>query len=119
MLGIQGVSKGVRTESWVEDINGEKFLSSYFYEIETAMCDFFSSSMLPSPVEVRHSDNSQIFQLISSDVDDVYWHVDGGAILENSDYSINVLLFPDTSNHSVTVCGKYKSGLTFRHQWKL
>ncbi len=102
-----------------ENIDGEKSLSSDFYEIETAMRDFFSSYMLPSPIELKHSDNSQTFQLISSDVETAYWHVEGGAILKQSDKSIDVLLFPDTSEHSVTVCGKYKSGLTFRCQWKL
>lgn len=102
-----------------EDENGEIFLNSYFYEIETAMRDFFSAVMQPSPVVAKHTDNSQTFQVFSSDFDTVNWHVEGGAILKRSDYSIDVLLFPDSSSHSVTVCGKYKSGLTFRHLWSL
>lgn len=97
--------------------NGEKVLNSRFYEIGTAIRDYFSSVMLPSPIVVKHTNKSQSFQLVSSDIDTAYWHVEGGAILKQSDYSIDVLLFPDASNHSVTVCGKYKSGLTFRHQW--
>lgn len=100
-----------------KDENGVKTINSRFYEIETCMRNLFSAVMLPSPVTVKHTGNSQAFQIFSSDIDSVYWHVEGGAILKQSDYSIDVLLFPDTSNHSVTVCGKYKSGLTFRHQW--
>lgn len=101
----------------VDNENGGIVLSSQFYEIETNMRDFFSSVMLPSPVMIKHTDNSQTFRLFSSDIDSVYWHVEGGAILKQSENRIDVLFFPDITEHSVTLCGKYISGLTFQYKW--
>lgn len=102
-----------------KDENGGIALNSRFLEIETSMRDFFSDVMLSSPVVMKHSDNSQVFQISSSDLDSVYWQVKGGVILEQKDCRAEVLMFPDASSHSVIVCGQYKSGLTFRHQWNL
>ena len=102
-----------------EDVNGEKTLNSRFYEIEAAMRDYFSSTMLPSPITVRHTHRSQTFSVTSPDLDSVFWCVEGGALLKNHNSRVDVLLFPDAPSHSVTVCGKYKSGLTFRHRWNL
>lgn len=94
-------------------------LNSRFFEIEYALCNFFSAAMQHSPVVAKHVDLSQTFQVVSSELDSVYWHVEGGGILEQLDNKVDVLLFPDVSSHSVTVCGKYKSGLTFRYKWEL
>ena len=102
-----------------KDENGRMALSSRFYEIEKNMCDFFSAVMQPSPIVASHTDNLPTFQISSSEVDSIYWCVEGGVIMKQSDYRADVLLFPDESSHSVTVCGKYKSGLTFRHRWDL
>lgn len=101
------------------DENGRRVLCSRFFEIEKEMRDFFSSVMQPSPIVASHTDNLPTFQISSSEVDSVYWHVEGGVIMKQSDCRADVLLFPDVSFHSVTVCGKYKSGLTFRHKWDL
>ena len=89
------------------------------YEIEKAMCDFFSAVMQPSPIVASHTDNLPFFKISSSEVDSIYWHVEGGVIMKQSDCRADVLLFPDVSSHSVIACGKYKSGLTFRHKWNL
>jgi hypothetical protein len=102
-----------------EDDNGRKVLCSRFYEIEREMSDFFSSVMQPSPIVASHTDNLPTFQISSSEVDLIYWHVDGGVIMRKSGCRADILLFPDASQHSVTVCGKYRSGLTFRHKWNL
>jgi len=99
-----------------KDITGKPVLNERFFEIETSMRDFFSDVMLPSPIEVKQSGNSPIFTIHSSDLDSVYWHVEGGAILKHSNHRADVLLFPDKPSHSVIVSGKYKSGLTFRNQ---
>lgn len=90
-----------------------------FYEIKTAMRDFFSSVMIPSPVAFKHTDNLQTFYAHSSDIDSIFWRVEGGAILKQKDCSADILLFPDNPNHTVLVCGKYKSGLSFRYKWNL
>lgn len=94
-------------------------LNARFYDIKTAMCDFFSSVMIPSPVAVKHTDNLQTFYAHSSDIDSIFWRVEGGAILKQKDCSADLLLFPDKPNHTVLVCGKYKSGLSFRYKWNL
>lgn len=102
-----------------KDENGRMVLSSRFYEIEKDMCDFFSAVMQPSPIVASHIDNLPAFQISSSEVDSIYWNVEGGVIMKQSDCKADVLLFPSVSSHSVTVCGKYTSGLTFRHKWNL
>ena len=102
-----------------KDDNGRRVLCSRFFEIENNMRDFFSAVMQPSPIVVSHTENSPVFQIFSSEIASVYWHVDGGVIMKHSDCRADVLLFPDAPFHTVTVCGKYKSGLTFRHKWNL
>ena len=99
------------------DENGIKMLSPRFFEIEAAMRDFFSSAMLSSPIAVKHTEHSPVFQILSQELDSAYWHVEGGVIQKHTDYRIEVLLFPDAPHQSVVVCGKYKSGLTFRYEW--
>ena len=94
-------------------------LNARFYEIKTAMRDFFSSVMIPSPVAVKHTDNLQTFYAVSSDIDSLYWRVEGGVIVNQKDCSVDVLLFPDAPSHAVVVSGKYKSGLTFRNNCKI
>lgn len=101
------------------DESGRNKLNNRFFEIESALCNYFSSNMLPSPIITKHDELSQTFMVTSNDLDSVYWHVDGGAIQDYRDNRINVLLFPDAVTHTVIVCGKYKNGLTFRHQWVL
>jgi poly(3-hydroxybutyrate) depolymerase len=101
------------------DENGRRVLCSRFFEIEKEMRDYFSSVMQPSPIVASHTDNLPTFQISSSEVDSIYWHVEGGVIMKQGDCRADVLLFPDVSSHSVIVCGKYKSGLTFRHKWNL
>lgn len=102
-----------------KDENGGIVLNFRFHEIESAMRDFFSDAMLSSPAVMKHSGNSPVFQVLSSDLDSLYWQVKGGVILKQTDCRADVLLFPDAALRSVVVCGKYKSGLTFRHQWNL
>ena len=96
---------------------GTKVLNSHFREIETAMRDFFSAHMLPAPIVARHADRSPSFFVSSPDADSVSWRAEGGVVLSQTGCRADILLFPDAPSHAVTVCGKYKSGLTFRHQW--
>ncbi len=102
-----------------KDDDGNIVLDSLFYKIETQMRDFFSSRMLVSPALYLHKNHTQTFEVVSTDVDSLFWSVKGGVIQKQEGNSINVLMFPDEGSHSVTVCGKYKSGLTFRNEWKL
>ena len=104
---------------YIDYKDGTRTLNSRFFEIEEAMSCYFSAVMQPSPVVASHLDSSQTFQVVSSEIDSVYWRVEGGGILKQYDSKVDVLLFPDVPSHSVTVCGKYKSGLTFRYKWEL
>ena len=101
------------------DEKGCQVLCSRFYEIEEYMRDYFSTVMQPSPIVANHESLSQVFQVDSPELDSIYWHVEGGGVMEQNNNRIDILLFPDASSHSVVVSGKYKSGLTFRHEWNL
>lgn len=101
------------------DEAGNNKLNSRFFEIDSALCNYFSSTMLPSPIITKHDELSQTFMVTSNDLDSVFWRVEGGAIQDNKNNRINVLLFPDAASHTVIVSGKYKNGMTFRHQWPL
>ena len=101
------------------DDAGHKTLNTCFYEIASDMRNFFSARMLSSPVIYKHNERLGSFQVESSDLDSVYWRVEGGVIQKQTLNSIDVLLFPDAVAHSVTVSGKYKNGLTFRKDWNL
>ena len=83
------------------------------------MCQFFSNLISQPPVIPEHTGLTQTFQVTSSDIESVYWQVQGGVILEQNGCSAKVLLFSDAPSYSVTVCGTYKSGETFRHTWAL
>lgn len=101
------------------DETGNNRLNRRFFEIDSVLCHYFSSTMLPSPIIAKHDELSQTFMVVSNDMDSVFWHVVGGAIQDNKNNRINVLLFPDAATHAVIVSGKYKNGLTFRYQWLL
>jgi hypothetical protein len=84
-----------------------------FYEIETGLRDFFSSVMLPHPVSIQHVQGSSFFSIDDTDVSEISWKVEGGVILESDHEKVKVLLFPGAMDHTVTVSGHYRSGLTF------
>ena len=84
-----------------------------FYEIETGLRDFFSSVMLPHPVSIQHVQGSSFFSIDDTDVSEISWKVEGGVILESDHEKVKVLLFPGAMDHTVTVSGRYRSGLTF------
>lgn len=103
----------------VIDKNGKYKLNKRFDEIEKLLCDYFSEKMLPSPIIAKHDNLSQSFTVTSNDLDSIYWRVEGGVIQHQTNNRIEVLLFPDAATHAVIATGKYKNGLTFRHQWNL
>ena len=92
---------------------GERSLNKHFFEIETGMRDFFAKVMLPHPFVTRHADEaSQVFTFDGTDIDIVYWKVDGGVILSQDVESVQVLFFPGMDN-TLMASGSYMSGLTF------
>ena len=106
-------------EIHIDDLSGEKKLNSRFYEIKDEMHKFFSDVMLPSPVRIEHAKSAQRFFVNSDDVTTLYWKVEGGVIIDEDNKKADILFFPDTDSHTITVSGKYKSGLTFYESFSL
>ena len=86
------------------------------YEIQYALRDFFADVMLPHPAHFRILSGSQNIRIDGTDVKNATWSVEGGAIMEAGKSAAKILLFPDAPTHSVTVCGEYKNGLTFKNE---
>lgn len=93
--------------------DGTEYLNARFFEIEAILRDFFSSRMLPHPVQLREVSYSNAFMVDTEDVKTLSWRVTGGVILQDWHNQIQVLFFPDADTHSVTASGVYNSGLTF------
>ena len=92
---------------------GTRTLNNHFFEIETGMRNFFSSVMLPHPFNPKHAGNdSQSFVYDGTDIDIVYWKIEGGVILSEDENSVQVLFFPGMDN-TLVGSGSYLSGLTF------
>ena len=45
---------------------------------------------------------------------ELHWQVEGGCVVGENDHKVKVMLFSDAPRHSVTACGKYKTGVEFR-----
>ena len=56
---------------------------------------------------------AQYFIIDGSNVAEVHWQVDGGALLELSGNKTKIVFFKDAARHTVRVCGKYKNGVEF------
>ena len=83
-------------------------------EIKEQTASFFASRMVVAPVSLRQDpEDSQLFVIDDTEVDICLWNVEGGVVLGKGDDAIRVLFFPDAPVHSVSVSGKYISGLTF------
>ena len=86
----------------------------FFDSVKEMTARFFSSRMETSPVSLRQDpEDLQVFVINDTEVQTCLWKVEGGVILGKSSDTIRVLLFPDASEHSVSVSGVYSSGLTF------
>ena len=90
-------------------------VSPYFYFIEDSITSFFYPEIVKNPVEFEQDRyDHTMFTAVSADVDELYWKVVGGVILESDDRSAKVLMLRDKSEHSLTISGKYKGGIEFR-----
>ena len=94
-------------------LNGNR-LNEIFYEIEHNTRDFFADVMLPHKVKIERFGDSPVFGIDSTDVYHSFWKIEGGVITDIERNKVRVLLFPDSSIHNITVCGQYKSKLSFR-----
>ncbi|MBO4744673.1 MAG: alpha/beta hydrolase [Bacteroidales bacterium] len=90
-------------------------VSPYFYFIEDSITAFFYPEIVKNPVEFEQDKfDHTMFSAVSTDVDELYWRVVGGVILESDDRSAKVLMFRDKPVHLLTISGKYKDGIEFR-----
>lgn len=95
------------------NIGSDFKINKISYDIQYALRDFFADVMLPHPAKFRVLSNSQTIKIDGTDVEESTWKLEGGVIEEMDKDKVKVLLFPDAPSHSLTVSGKYKSGLTF------
>ena len=85
-----------------------------FDEIAETTARFFSAYMVTNPVSLRQDpEDPQVFVIDATEVEACYWQVEGGAVISKSDDTLRVLMFPDEDTHTVTVSGRYTSGITF------
>ena len=116
--------KGIRSElhSFKGDrhrlhLRDMKIDEENFALIQNEMEAFFSSEMVDHPVMiVQDLQDKQRFYISpeSSKVEECYWKVEGGFIIDKNFNSVRIILKPDDAVHSLTVSGIYKdSGLAF------
>lgn len=86
----------------------------YFYTIQDSVARFFYTEIIEKPVNIRQENPmAQYFIIDGSNVAEVLWQVDGGALLELSGNKTKIVFFKDAARHTVRVCGKYKNGVEF------
>ena len=86
----------------------------YFYTIQDSVARFFYTEIIEKPVNIRQENPmAQYFIIDGSNVAEVHWQVDGGALLELSGNKTKIVFFKDAARHTVRVCGKYKNGVEF------
>lgn len=88
--------------------------SSTFKEIQDGLESFFSSEMTPCSISL-HQDakEAQVFRINAEEVEEFFWKVEGGVVLETGSNYIRVLMLGGFPVHSVTVSGLYRSGMAF------
>ena len=95
---------------------GEDGLIDYpaYDGIKEQTAEFFAARMVVAPVSLRQDpEDPQLFVIDNSEVETCLWNVEGGVLLGKGDDAVRVLFFPDMPVHSVSVSGKYSSGLSF------
>lgn len=89
-------------------------LNQVFYTIEEKLTAFFSSEMESEPVSLtRDPADPQLVHVNPAHISHGYWSLQGGVFRATASDQARILLFPDTTDASVTVSGDYLSGMTF------
>ena len=103
---------GARHNLFIGD-NG--FLDYPVYdEIKEQTAVFFASKMVVAPVSLRQDpEDPQLFIIDNTEVETIYWNIEGGVLLGKGDDAVRVLMLPDAPVHSVSVSGLYASGMSF------
>ena len=83
-------------------------------EIKEQTAAFFASKMVVAPVSLRQDpEDPQLFIIDNTEVETIFWNVEGGVLVGRGDDAARVLMFPDAPVHSVSISGLYASGMTF------
>ena len=89
-------------------------LSNYYYDsILPITTRFLYDELVDGGVSIGSVGKKHYQALNISNVDEMYWNVEGGAILYRKRDEVKVLYFADSPKHSITLCGKYKNGVEF------
>ena len=93
-----------------------KTLSCYFNDtIIPKMTHFLCEEMVGGKMVRLEQTGSWVEALDTDNVAELYWYVEGGAVLNSQGSNkVKVLLMGDAPRHSIVAEGKYKNGKEFR-----
>ncbi len=95
-------------------VDDHRRLVPYFYTIQDSVARFFYGEIVPNPINPKQERaGSQWFRINVTDVAEVHWQAEGGAVLEIQNDRAKVLFFRDAPRHILRVSGKYKNGVEF------
>lgn len=94
------------------NVDKEKHPNDRFYFIQEKMADFFYDEIVSPDISLQLFEN-QFYKLANvPEVEQMYWKVEGGFILEKTVDGVRVLWRKDMTKHSLHVSGKLKNGAT-------
>lgn len=118
ILNTYEIKESIHQQAELHSIhyNRDGQINERYDDIEKKLTDFFSEAMELHPTQLLQE--GQVFHLSdTSDIQDCFWKVEGGRIIDYAPYRVRVLLFPDAPSCSVTVNGTYRSsGMTFHEK---
>lgn len=118
ILNTYEIKESIHQQSELHSIhyNRDGQINERYRDIGDKLTDFFSEAMELHPTRLLQE--GQEFRLSdTSDIQDCFWKVEGGKILDYNRYSVRVLFFPNAPSCSVTVNGTYYStGMTFHEK---
>jgi len=95
-------------------VDDHRRLVPYFYTIQDSVAQFFYEEIVPNSVNLRQEcTGSQWFRINGTDVAEVHWQAEGGAVLEVQNDRARVVFFRDAPCCILRVSGKYKNGVEF------
>jgi hypothetical protein len=98
-------------------VDDHRRLVPYFYTIQDSVAQFFYEEIVPNSVNLRQEcTGSQWFRINRTDVAEVHWQAEGGAVLEVQNDRARVVFFRDAPHCVLRVSGRYKNGVEFSEE---
>lgn len=115
---------GIRNQLFTEPgaghslhVDDHRQLVPYFYTIQDSVAQFFYGEIVPHSVNPwQEYVGSQWFRINGTDVAEVHWQAEGGAVLEVQNDRARVVFFRDASRCVLRVSGRYKNGVEFSEE---